>query len=129
MKSARRESVASDPSAWWLHSTRPGLDAVGHAAFQGQAEVSFSNRPLGALTEDLKMKANNINSQRGAPEVAPGQDRLVSKREAALIFGGISIRTLEREASSGRLPKIKVRGRVLFRLGDVLRLAKLEATV
>lgn len=74
------------------------------------------------------MKTNNINSRRGAIEVAPGQDRLVSKREAALICGGISIRTLEREASSGRLPKIKLRGRVLFRLGDVLRLAKLEVT-
>ena len=129
MKSARRESVASDPSAWWLHSTRPGLDAVGHAAFQGQAKVSFSNRPLGALKEDLKMKTNNTNSQRGAAELAPGQDRLVSKREAALICGGISVRTLEREVSSGRLTKVKFRGRVLFRRGDVMRLAKLEVTV
>lgn len=74
------------------------------------------------------MKTSIKNSRRGATELAPGQVRLVSKAEAALICGGISIRTLEREVSSGRLEKVKIGGRVLFRLGDVMRLAKLEVT-
>lgn len=75
------------------------------------------------------MKTNNSDSRRGAPAAAPGQDRLVSKVEAASICGGISTRTLEREAAAGKLPKVKVRGRALFRLSDVLRLAKLMPSI
>ena len=72
------------------------------------------------------MKTNHTNTRRGAPAAAPGQDRLVSKFEAASICGGISTRTLEREVAAGRLEKVSLRGRVFFRLSDVLRLAKLD---
>ncbi len=50
--------------------------------------------------------------------------RLVSKREAAAILG-VSVRTIEREVSAGRLTKHKVRGSVRFVLGDVMRLGGL----
>jgi len=72
------------------------------------------------------MKTTNTDSRRGAPAAAPGQDRLVSKVEAASICGGISVRTLEREVAAGKLEKVPFRGRVFFRLSDVLQLAKLN---
>lgn len=75
------------------------------------------------------MKIPNTDSRRGAAAVAPGQDRLVSKLEAASICGGISTRTLEREVAAGRLEKVPLRGRVFFRLSDVLRLAKLVPSI
>ena len=47
--------------------------------------------------------------------------RLIRKPEAAQVLG-VSTRTIEREVSSGRLKKHKVRGCVCFVLADVLRL-------
>lgn len=52
-------------------------------------------------------------------------DRLVKKKEAASILG-VSPRTIERVVSSGKLPKIKIRGSVLFKLSDVLSLGELQ---
>ena len=72
----------------------------------------------------LIMKKEN-NSGRGASLMAPGFDRLVSKREAAGLFG-VSVRTLERMISAGQLSILKVRGCVRLRLSQVLRLAGIE---
>ncbi len=50
--------------------------------------------------------------------------RLMDKRETAAIWG-TSIRTVEREASAGRLVKHKIRGCVRFLKADVLRLGRI----
>ena len=50
-----------------------------------------------------------------------GQLRLIDKRQAADLLS-TSVRTIEREASAGRLQKHKIRGCVRFALADVLRL-------
>jgi excisionase family DNA binding protein len=57
--------------------------------------------------------------------MAPGLDRLISKQEAADIWG-VSVRTLEREINSGRITKQKVRGCVRLRFSQVLHLAGLN---
>lgn len=49
------------------------------------------------------------------------RNRMVRKKEAAARLG-VSTRTIEREVSSGRLKKHKIRGCVCFSLGDVLKL-------
>lgn len=49
----------------------------------------------------------------------------VRKPGAAALLG-VSTRTIEREASSGRLKKYKVRGCVCFLAADVLRLGDIE---
>jgi excisionase family DNA binding protein len=65
------------------------------------------------------MKAPHRNSNSaGSPE----PDRLISKREAAEIMG-VSVRTIEREVSAGKLLQSRVRGCVRFRLSDVFLLA------
>ena len=46
-------------------------------------------------------------------------DRLLRKKEAAAILA-CSTRTIEREASSGRLTCIKVRGGVRFRTSEIM---------
>jgi excisionase family DNA binding protein len=51
-----------------------------------------------------------------------GHLRLIDKKQAAKILG-TSTRTIEREASAGRLAKHKIRGCVRFLMADVLRLA------
>lgn len=48
--------------------------------------------------------------------------RMVRKPEVAAIWS-VSTRTVEREVSSGRLKKYKIRGCVCFILADVLRLS------
>jgi excisionase family DNA binding protein len=53
--------------------------------------------------------------------------RLIDKREAAALLG-ISPRTVEREASAGRLAKYRIRGCVRFLKADVLRLAGIMNT-
>jgi len=45
-------------------------------------------------------------------------DRLLRKKEAAALLA-CSPRTVEREASSGRLSRVKVRGAVRFRESEV----------
>ena len=65
---------------------------------------------------------NENNSGRGAPLVAPGCDELVSKQYAAVRYG-VSVRTVEREISAGRLTKLKIRGCVRLRLSQVMQLA------
>ena len=55
----------------------------------------------------------------------PGLDRLITKREAADILG-VSVRTLEREVSAGKLPVHKLRGCVRLALSRVLRHAGIE---
>jgi excisionase family DNA binding protein len=61
------------------------------------------------------------NSGMGADSV-PRNELLLRKWEVAERLG-VSVRTVDREASAGRLPKFKVRGCVCFRLADVLSLA------
>ena len=46
------------------------------------------------------------------------EDRLLRKKEAAAILA-CSERTIDREASSGRLTRVKVRGGVRFRESEV----------
>lgn len=48
-------------------------------------------------------------------------DRLIRKQEVAERLA-CCLRTVEREASAGRLPRIKVRGGVRFRESDVLKI-------
>jgi excisionase family DNA binding protein len=67
---------------------------------------------------------DNSNSGSGTVSV-PGNELLLRKWEVAERLG-VSVRTVDREASSGRLPKLKVRGCVCFRLADVLSLAGLN---
>ena len=50
--------------------------------------------------------------------------RLIDKMEAAALWG-TSTRTVEREASAGRLAKHKIRGCVRFLKADVLRLGRI----
>jgi len=64
----------------------------------------------------------------GAPAVAPGCDRLISKREAAEILG-ISVRTLEREISAGNLPVHRIRGCVRLMLSEILLHAGIESNL
>jgi len=52
------------------------------------------------------------------------QQRLIDKREVAALWG-TSVRTVEREASAGRLVKRKIRGCVRFLMADVLRLGRI----
>lgn len=51
-------------------------------------------------------------------------NRLIDKKEAAALLG-TSTRTVEREASAGRLAKHKIRGCVRFLMADVLRLGRI----
>ena len=50
--------------------------------------------------------------------------RLIDKKEVAALWG-TSVRTVEREASAGRLAKHKIRGCVRFLKADVLRLGRI----
>lgn len=49
------------------------------------------------------------------------QDRLLKKKDAATLLA-CSVRTIDREASDGRLSRIKVRSGVRFRESEVRRL-------
>lgn len=49
----------------------------------------------------------------------PVEDKLLRRKEAAAILA-CSERTIDREASSGRLSRVKVRGAVRFRESEVL---------
>jgi excisionase family DNA binding protein len=51
------------------------------------------------------------------PEQFP-EDRLLRKKEVAALLG-CSTRSVEREASCGRLKRIKIRGGVRFRLSEI----------
>jgi excisionase family DNA binding protein len=51
-------------------------------------------------------------------ESKTGEDRLLRKKDAAAILA-CSERTIDREASSGRLTRVKVRGGVRFRESEV----------
>lgn len=73
------------------------------------------------------MNNTKLNS-RGASLCVSEMDRLVSKADAAKI-GGVSVRTLEREISAGRIKKRKMRGCVRLRLSDVWRWAGLESNL
>lgn len=50
--------------------------------------------------------------------------RLIDKKDVAALWG-TSVRTVEREASAGRLKKHKIRGCVRFLKEDVLRLGRI----
>lgn len=50
------------------------------------------------------------------------EDKLLRKKEAAAILA-CSVRTIDRIASSGQLPRVKVRGGVRFWYSAVLALA------
>lgn len=56
------------------------------------------------------------------------KDRLISKQVAAETMG-VSVRTVEREISAGRLVTKRVRGCVRLSLFDVLRHAGLEPSL
>ena len=71
------------------------------------------------------MKTNN-NSGLGASLIAPGSDRLIAKREAAARLG-ISVRTVERLISGGKLHAQKLGGCVRLRLSQVLQVAGIES--
>jgi excisionase family DNA binding protein len=51
-------------------------------------------------------------------EIKSAEDRLLRKKDAAAILA-CSERTIDREASSGRLTRVKVRGGVRFRESEV----------
>jgi hypothetical protein len=67
---------------------------------------------------EMKNMTTNANGW-GASSMAPGQDRLISKREAAGILG-VSIRTVERAVSHGSISIRKIRGCVRLLLSEVL---------
>ena len=71
------------------------------------------------------MKSKN-NKSRGASSIAPGIEKLLSKQETA-DFLGVSVRTVEREISAGRLTKQKIRGCIRVRLSQVLSLSGLNS--
>jgi excisionase family DNA binding protein len=48
-------------------------------------------------------------------------DKLLRKREAAHMLA-CSLRTIDRDASEGRLTRVKVRGGVRFRLSEIERI-------
>lgn len=50
--------------------------------------------------------------------------RLIGKKEVAALWG-TSTRTVEREASAGRLKKYKIRGCVRFLMEEVLRVGRI----
>ena len=54
------------------------------------------------------------------------QDQLIRKQRVAAILD-CSIRTVEREVSSGRLTRVKVRGGVRFRESEVMKIINGEA--
>lgn len=58
-------------------------------------------------------------NMRDAPD--NNEDKLLRKREVAERWA-CSLRTVDREASCGRLTRVKVRGGVRFRLSQVLAL-------
>lgn len=58
--------------------------------------------------------------------MTPGVDRLVSKREAADMLS-VSVRTVERDVSAGKLTIQKVRGCVRLRLSQVMQLAGIQS--
>ena len=58
--------------------------------------------------------------------MTPGVDRLVTKREAAGMLR-VSVRTVERVISSGKLTIQKVRGCVRLRLSQVMQFAGIES--
>jgi len=58
--------------------------------------------------------------------MTPGVDRLVTKREAAEMMR-VSVRTLERDVSAGKLRIQKIRSCVRLRLSDVRRLAGIQS--
>jgi excisionase family DNA binding protein len=72
------------------------------------------------------MKTNT--SGRGVSLMAPGSDKLISKREAADILG-VSVRTVEREISAGNLPVQRIRGCVRLWLSRVLLHAGIESNL
>jgi len=71
------------------------------------------------------MKTHQISGW-GASSTAPGYDRLISKREAAGILG-VSVRTVEKLISDGKLHAQKVGGCVRLRLSQVLQFAGIES--
>jgi hypothetical protein len=71
------------------------------------------------------MKSKN-NRSRGASSIAPSIEKLLSKQETA-DFLGVSVRTVEREISAGRLMKQKIRGCIRVRFSQVFSLSGLNS--
>lgn len=61
----------------------------------------------------------------GTSSSVPGYGQMVSKQEAANAWG-VSVRTIERLISAGKLRKYKIAGCVRLQLADVLRFAGIE---
>lgn len=70
------------------------------------------------------VKSQNL----GGIGYSPQSDRLITKREASDILG-ISVRSLEREISAGKLPVVRIRASVRLLLSVVLRHAGIECVV
>lgn len=68
----------------------------------------------------------NENRGKGASSIAPGTDRLITKREAAERLG-VSVRTVERLVVVETLQIQKLGGCVRLRLSQVLRAAGIES--
>lgn len=87
--------------------------------------VGTGRGDLNPVHRDKGMKRNENNNW-GASLIAPGTDRLITKREAAGRLG-VSVRTVERLVAVGTLLTQKVRGCVRLRLSQVLRVAGIES--
>lgn len=58
--------------------------------------------------------------------MTPGADRLITKKETARILG-VTVRTVERLVSDGKLSVRKIRGCVRLVLSQVLKFAGIES--
>ena len=71
------------------------------------------------------MKNHTSKTQRGASLIAPGTDRLITKREAAERLG-VCVRSVERLISAGKLHVQRIGRCARLRLSQVLSLAGIQ---